>query len=146
MDREAWRAAVHGVAQSWTWLRRLSSSSSSSRILAASLPDVCFASFDISQSTPVSQQSCGPVSWRSQVSHEQQWPLPTPRTRRGMPTPPRPWFPSGIDHEAWSRRVYTFLWAGWRGWTGWLRFLQPTGSVTLTNVRWTSVTIPYHNF
>ena len=21
MDREAWRAAVHGVAKSWTWLR-----------------------------------------------------------------------------------------------------------------------------
>ena len=29
MDREAWRAAVHGVAQSWTRLKRLSSSSSS---------------------------------------------------------------------------------------------------------------------
>jgi len=21
MDREAWRAAVHGVSKSWTWLR-----------------------------------------------------------------------------------------------------------------------------
>ena len=21
MDREAWRAAIHGVAKSWTWLR-----------------------------------------------------------------------------------------------------------------------------
>ena len=30
MDREAWRAAIHGVAQSWTRLKRLSSSSSSS--------------------------------------------------------------------------------------------------------------------
>ena len=29
MDRGAWWAAVHGVAQSWTWLKRLSSSSSS---------------------------------------------------------------------------------------------------------------------
>ena len=29
MDREAWRAAVHGVAQSRTGLKRLSSSSSS---------------------------------------------------------------------------------------------------------------------
>ena len=28
-DRGAWRAAVYGVAQSWTWLRWLSSSSSS---------------------------------------------------------------------------------------------------------------------
>ena len=28
MDRKAWRAAVHGVAQSWTRLKRLSSSSS----------------------------------------------------------------------------------------------------------------------
>ena len=28
-DREAWWAAVYGVAQSWTWLKRLSSSSSS---------------------------------------------------------------------------------------------------------------------
>ena len=30
MDREAWRAAIHGVAQSWTRLKQLSSSSSSS--------------------------------------------------------------------------------------------------------------------
>ena len=29
MDREAWRAAIHGVAKSWTPLKRLSSSSSS---------------------------------------------------------------------------------------------------------------------
>ena len=29
MDRGAWWAAVHGVAQSWTRLKRLSSSSSS---------------------------------------------------------------------------------------------------------------------
>ena len=29
MDREAWRAAVHGVTKSQTWLKRLSSSSSS---------------------------------------------------------------------------------------------------------------------
>ena len=29
-DRGAWWAAVYGVAQSWTWLKRLSSSSSSS--------------------------------------------------------------------------------------------------------------------
>ena len=28
MDREAWRAAIHGVAQSLTQLKRLSSSSS----------------------------------------------------------------------------------------------------------------------
>ena len=31
MDREAWRAAIHGVAKSRTRLKRLSSSSSSSR-------------------------------------------------------------------------------------------------------------------
>ena len=30
-DGRAWWAAVYGVAQSWTWLKRLSSSSSSSR-------------------------------------------------------------------------------------------------------------------
>ena len=30
MDSEAWRAAIHGVAKSWTRLKRLSSSSSSS--------------------------------------------------------------------------------------------------------------------
>ena len=30
-DGEAWWAAVYGVAWSWTWLKRLSSSSSSSR-------------------------------------------------------------------------------------------------------------------
>ena len=29
MDREAWRGVVHGVAKSWTRLKRLSSSSSS---------------------------------------------------------------------------------------------------------------------
>ena len=29
MDREAWRAAVHGVAKSWTRLKQLSSSCSS---------------------------------------------------------------------------------------------------------------------
>ena len=28
MDREAWRAVIHGVAKSWTRLKRLSSSSS----------------------------------------------------------------------------------------------------------------------
>ena len=28
MDREAWRAAIHGVAESWTRLKRLSSSKS----------------------------------------------------------------------------------------------------------------------
>ena len=31
-DRGAWRAAVCGVTQSWTWLKRLSSSSNSSSI------------------------------------------------------------------------------------------------------------------
>ena len=31
IDREAWRAAVHGVAQSQTQLKRFSSSSSSSK-------------------------------------------------------------------------------------------------------------------
>ena len=30
MDREAWLAAIHGVTQSWTQLKQLSSSSSSS--------------------------------------------------------------------------------------------------------------------
>ena len=30
MDSEAWRAAIHGVAKSWTRLKQLSSSSSSS--------------------------------------------------------------------------------------------------------------------
>ena len=24
VDREAWRAAIHGVAKSWTWLKQLS--------------------------------------------------------------------------------------------------------------------------
>ena len=32
MDREAWRAVIHGVTKSWTRLKRLSSSSSSSSI------------------------------------------------------------------------------------------------------------------
>ena len=33
MDRGAWWAAVHGITKSWTRLKRLSSSSSSSRAL-----------------------------------------------------------------------------------------------------------------
>ena len=36
-DRGAWWAAVSGVAQSWTRLKRLSSSSSSSSVVSASL-------------------------------------------------------------------------------------------------------------
>ena len=32
VDREAWHTAIHGVAQSQTWLKRLSSSSSSSSL------------------------------------------------------------------------------------------------------------------
>ena len=35
MDREAWRAAIHGVAKSRTRLKRLSSSSSSSSKVTA---------------------------------------------------------------------------------------------------------------
>ena len=35
MDREAWRAAIHGVAKSRTRLKRLSSSSSSSGYVTA---------------------------------------------------------------------------------------------------------------
>ena len=34
MDGEAWQAAVHGVAQSWTRLKQLSSSSSSSIVIS----------------------------------------------------------------------------------------------------------------
>ena len=37
MDREAWRAAIHGVAQSQTQLKRLSSSSSSSSLIGIAL-------------------------------------------------------------------------------------------------------------
>ena len=33
MDREAWRATIHGVAKSWTQLKQLSSSSSSSKVI-----------------------------------------------------------------------------------------------------------------
>ena len=35
MDREAWRAAIHGVSKSWTRLKRLSSSSGSSNTAKA---------------------------------------------------------------------------------------------------------------
>ena len=43
MDREAWWAAVYGVAQSWTRLKRLSSSSSSSsKLLSCSFVSVLF--------------------------------------------------------------------------------------------------------
>ena len=42
MDREAWRAAIHGVSKSWTQLKQLSSSSSSSRwLLDSSHSDLC---------------------------------------------------------------------------------------------------------
>ena len=34
MDREAWHAVIHGVAQSRTLLKRLSSSSSSSSVIS----------------------------------------------------------------------------------------------------------------
>ena len=37
-DRGAWRAAVYGVTQSWTWLKRLSSSSSKDLIMSQSSP------------------------------------------------------------------------------------------------------------
>ena len=37
-DRGAWWAAVYEVAQSWTWLKRLSSSSSSCDLMNCSLP------------------------------------------------------------------------------------------------------------
>ena len=37
-DRAAWQAALYGVAQSRTWLKRLSSSSSSSRFVIVFLP------------------------------------------------------------------------------------------------------------
>ena len=36
-DSEAWWAAVYGVAQSWTWLKRLSNSRSSNREIAPSI-------------------------------------------------------------------------------------------------------------
>ena len=38
MDREAWRAVIHGVTKSQTRLKRLSSSSSSSRLVMTFLP------------------------------------------------------------------------------------------------------------
>ena len=38
MDRGAWKAAVHGVAKSWTWLKWLSSSSSRARVEKAKAP------------------------------------------------------------------------------------------------------------
>ena len=41
MDRGAWWAAVHGVAQSWTWLQQLSSSS---KAAAAFLQALCSVS------------------------------------------------------------------------------------------------------
>ena len=43
-DREAWWAAVYGVAQSWTWLRRLSSSSMLHRVFSDSANLVQFLS------------------------------------------------------------------------------------------------------
>ena len=39
MDREAWRAVIHGVAKSQTRLKRLSSSSN--RSISCDHPDVC---------------------------------------------------------------------------------------------------------
>ena len=47
MDREAWRAAVHGVAKSRTRLKQLSSSSSSS-----SSSSRCFVMWDVEKYQP----------------------------------------------------------------------------------------------
>ena len=51
MDREAWRAAIHGVAKSRTRLKRLSSSSSSSSSMTNI--DSIFKSRDITLPTKV---------------------------------------------------------------------------------------------
>ena len=66
-DGGAWEAAVCGVAQSWTWLKRLSSSSSSSSALNTPLPAGRFpldAWTDVSHSIPASPSSsstCAPA-------------------------------------------------------------------------------------
>ena len=44
-DGGAWWAAVYGVAQSWTWLKRLSSSSSSKRNKSKSLNSLLFIGY-----------------------------------------------------------------------------------------------------
>ena len=41
MDREAWRAVIHGVAQSRTRLKRLSSSSSSNQFILKEISPGC---------------------------------------------------------------------------------------------------------
>ena len=53
-DGGAWWAAVYGVAQSWTWLKRLSSSSSSSKdpSLKPFFPDPAFALTCVCRGTP----------------------------------------------------------------------------------------------
>ena len=40
-DGGAWSAAVYGVAQSWTWLRQLSSGSSKQQIIVANILNSC---------------------------------------------------------------------------------------------------------
>ena len=62
MDREAWPAAIHGVAQSWTRLKRLSSSSSSSSNLHSG---VYFPASNLSESI---QSSCPVLAFSDRIS------------------------------------------------------------------------------
>ena len=80
-DRGAWWAALYGVAQSWTWLRRLSSSSSSSSMEAIYL-GVCvlghFSHVQLSV-TPWTMASQAPLFMG--LSRQEYWsglPFPSP--------------------------------------------------------------------
>ena len=58
MDREAWCAMIYGVAQSWTRLKRLSSSSSNSMAYISSSLSVQFISVTQSCPTPCNPMNC----------------------------------------------------------------------------------------
>ena len=59
-DRGAWWEAVYGVAQSWTWLKRLSSSSSSSSRAMTERPVLCKERFSERSPQPWISQGAGP--------------------------------------------------------------------------------------
>ena len=70
-DRGAWWAAVYGFAQSWTILKRDSSSSSSSAVQFSSFPQSCMTPWDPMNHTPRdSQESSSTTQFKSINSSE----------------------------------------------------------------------------
>ena len=60
-DREAWHAAVHGVAKSWTWLR--DETTTVSMVTTLDLSDTRFPSVQTGADTPLSKQGFVRIWW-----------------------------------------------------------------------------------